>query len=223
MKKQLILLLIFVLNGSNFSFGQNDSLKFKLRFALYTDVLLNLLNENNIGVEVKFNPRFSVGASYHRIEPSFHFGNHLFIANHDEFPGRVYEGWGLKANVKYFLERKENYYIQASLKYKVLHYDSARFFDGDGDKGSTEFTRINENATLFGTDLLLGYEIIFLRHVYFDVFGGLGYRFRSRKYTTIYTTNKGITPAPPYGDYWVHQNYISPVLGLKLGFCFTKK
>lgn len=207
------------------SFAQKDSSNHQIRFAITTDVVLDMLNEKNLGLEVKISPRIAFGISYAIVKPSLQWGDHVFIASHDEFPGRIYTGSAIKLNLKYYIFPKKKLYLQSSFQYKTLHYDSADFFDG-GDGQGVEFSRANDKAKLFGADILMGIEIIALRHIYFDVFTGWGYRYRSRTYTTYkngvsqYNSN---TRPPGLGDYLIHQNYIAPVLGLRMGFCYTKK
>jgi hypothetical protein len=218
-----ILLLLSTL--SIYCSAQKDSSAYKMRFAVYTDIILDALNEKNIGAEVKISPRIALGASYGRVLPSLYYGEHFLIASHDKFPGRIYEGYVLKTNLKYYFQKDEKFYLQTSFQYKTLRYDSADFSDG-GDGRGVYFSRANEKAWLLGGDILLGIDFIVMKHIYFDVFFGLGYRFRRRSYTTYknaYAQYNSYNPPPPLGDYIVHQNYIAPILGVKIGGCFTKK
>lgn len=223
--KNFICLALLTVAVVHIAFAQKDSTQFKPRFAIYTDLILDALSEKNIEGEIKISPRFALGAAYGRVIPSVYLGDHMFIPSHDEFPGRIYDGYGLKAFTKFYLKKRENYYIQAAFQYKQLQYDSADFFDGGNGRG-IYFSRANEKAWLLGADILLGMELLPLKYVYFDGYAGLGYRFRSRNYTTYkhaYGSYNSNNPPPPLGDFLVHQDYIALIIGIKMGFCLTKK
>ncbi|MBL7710987.1 MAG: DUF3575 domain-containing protein [Chitinophagaceae bacterium] len=206
------------------SFAQADSARFLKRFTIATDVILDGLNEKNLGIEWKFNPRWAMGASFALVDSSKKYSNHRLIRNHDKYPGRVYEGIAIKLNAKYYPRSMARTYLQLSLLYKNLHYDTAAFYDG-WDKGGSDFRRANEQAHLYGADFIIGKECIVFKYVVLDFFCGLGFRTRFRTYNTYYSrpSNPGIPPisgVPPLGQQQVHQYYLSPILGIKIGGCF---
>lgn len=216
--------LLFVLHSS-ICLAQSvaDSTKFNPRFALHTDVILNLLNEKNIGAEIKLSPVISVGGSYARVLPSDYFGDHMFIASHHNFPPRIFDGFAFKGFIKYYMD-KEDYYFQLSCMYKNSGYGYNYVFDGAGDKGSLSSIRINERAQIFGAYLLAGQEFVIAKYGFIDMFFGLAYRYRIRNYTTLSSISTKYWGRPePLGTFTVSQHYIAPVIGLKLGFCYQKK
>ena len=216
--------LLFVLSSSNcLAQSGADSTKFDPRFALHTDMMLNLLNEKNFGAEIKLSKIISVGGSYARVLPSLHYGDHVFIASHHDFPPRIYDGFAFKGFVKYYIDKKD-YYFQLTGMYKQSGYGYGLVSDGMGDKGSLTSIRVNEMAKIYGAYLLVGHEFIVAKYGFIDMFFGLAYRYRIRNYTTISSISTKYWGRPePLGTFTVSQHYIAPVIGLKLGFCYQKK
>lgn len=201
-----------------------DTTKFNHRLALHTDVMLNLLNEKNIGAEIKLHQRISIGASYARVMPSYYFGDHIFIASHHKFPPRIFDGFALRAYFKYYLPPKYGFYFQLTALYKDAGYGFSRVFDGAGDKGSLTSIRTNERAKIYGAYLLAGQEFVIAKYGFIDMFFGLAYRYRIRTYTTISSISTKYWGRPEsLGTFTVSQHYFAPVIGLKLGFCYQKK
>lgn len=217
--------LIFVL-PSSICLAQSvaDSSKFNPRFTLHTDLMLNLLNEKNIGAEIKLSKIISIGGSYARVMPSDYFGDHMFIASHHKFPPRIYDGYALRAYFKYYLPPKYGFYFQLTAMYKDAGYGYNYVFDGAGDHGSKTSIRINERAKIYGAYLLAGQEFVIAKYGFIDMFFGLAYRYRIRTYTTISSIVKDDYFSPELlGTFTVSQHYFAPVIGLKLGFCYQKK
>lgn len=216
---------LFLCTVSIQSKAQTDSSSFAKRWALSTDIILDVLNEKNIIAECTIKPHIGIGASYGRLFNSVKYENHGFIANHDRFPGRVYEGHAIKLFLKFYPKKNKNYYFQSALLYKNLKYDTARFYDSWG-KGGVEFSRANEKANLFGLDFLFGADYTCFNYGYVDIFFGLGIRSRYRQYTTFYSqyNSRGNSSGyrPPIGYHENLQNYISCIAGFKLGFSYTK-
>ena len=217
---------LLIVLPSSICLGQSegDSTKFSLRFALYTDMMLNLLNEKNFGAEIKLRQKISVGASYARVMPSYYLGDHIFIASHHKFPPRIFDGFALRAYFKYYLPFKYGFYFQLTAMYKDAGYGYNYVFDGAGDDGSKTTERINERAKIYGAYLLAGQEFEIAKYGFIDMFFGLAYRNRIRTYTTISSKVEDSYFKPdPLGTFTVSQHYFAPVIGLKLGFCYQKK
>lgn len=228
--KNFICLALLTVALVHIAFAQKDSTEFKPRFALFTDVVLDVLNEKNIGFEVKTNPLICLGASMSFIKPfegEFLFlHKDVFIANQEFNPGRVYNGFSVKAILKWYAFKKSNQYLGVNPIFKKGEYDTSCFSTGNKES-YISFCRANERASFLGVDFLYGVELLMLKYVYMDFFAGLGYRHRTRDYTTYesrygqYSSHN--TPLQPLGTFTVQNDYISSIVGIKMGFCFTKK
>lgn len=233
MKKLLSFIILLLLTGHSpccLAKSNADTSNYKPRYAIHIDMALNILNEKNVGAEIRLSHKISVGATYARVLPSYYLSDHIFVASHHHFPTRIFDGFAFKGFVKCYFEnnnyknKNNDYYIQFTALFKNAGYGYNYVFDGAGDKGSLTSERTNETAKIYGAYLTVGQEMILAKYAFIDLFFGLAYRYRIRNYTTISSVATKYWGSPePLGTFTVHQHYFAPVIGLKLGFCYQKK
>jgi hypothetical protein len=140
------------------SAAQKDSTRFNTRFAVYTDLILDMLREHNIGAEVQFARKFAVGASAGKIAP---WRNNdlrdLLIASHEQIPGRVAQGSVYKVFGKMYVGRQKRMFLKTEVLYRETAYDSVRFSDakivsGGGSEAGLVFWR-NERSFTWGSNI----------------------------------------------------------------------
>ncbi len=198
--------------------------------SISTDGMQYILNQPNISIECAWD-RYSIGLYGGIVIPSHLFAVNPLAAGQYTNPGTVYSGAAFKLYFKYYEAKKLNHYWAIQLEYKPEYFNNVSFYDEVVQDEVVDNYTMNEKTTVFGIDLLRGYELNELsipNVIHADFFFGFGVHVRDRDYTVISNTYSGGFGGREYmpyvGTYKASVVNYTPVIGLKIGFnYFTKK
>lgn len=173
--------------------------------------------------DYRFSKHFSAGVAGGYIFQMLAFSG---FGNDDyNHPWTAYNGTLVRIHFKYFpMPESGGYYFGLQGTYKDLYYSWVEFTDayhGSGDQ-SFGYTR-SETASEYGMIYLLGYQSIYNKFT-LDYFGGIGNRWRDRKFT-IHSSYSNIYPQNlmPLGAFTQKQTLVVFIIGIKIGIKIHEK
>jgi hypothetical protein len=190
--------------------------------SISTDAMQYIMPQPNINIEYAWN-RMAIGLYGGIIRPDFGTEVNTFANGQYTLPGNVYYGKAFKLYFKYYDSRKPNRYWCAQLICKPEWYNNQSFMDMPQEELRAYYT-MNEICTVWGLDLLRGHELAGKNIVHVDFFYGIGIHDRMRTYTV--TSSNTAYPYYGYMQLGTFKGYImypTPVIGLKLGFNYSRK
>ena len=220
-------MLIFMIPINTLVFTQNLSKSISLSYNL----IQGQINEHSIYLDIIPSDQLSIGFSIGKIFFNSMYDPLPLSPSQNTYPGTVYEGFVVRLNASYYLYRNEfkrywtGGYLGLQLIYKDVFYNNISFKDGDKKDHYIYYDR-NEKAKVFGIDIIEGICFSFgpkkiRESVFLNPYGGIGYRFRHRDIETLHLTNRGYSPSdgpiPVLGNEIKKQNYLTLVLGAKVG------
>ena len=199
--------------------------------AISTDGLQYIIPQPNINIEYIWN-RMAIGAYAGIIMPTDEFAVNPIADGQFTDPGTIYNGWAFKLYYKWYDKKWPKHYWCLQFEYKPEWFSNHDFYDQPEEELHVYYT-MSENATVYGYDLLRGYEYGEKDAMHLDFFYGIGFHYRVMNYdVTSLSANGGYngTNTVTYMNYSIslghHTGYLflpTPILGLKFGLNFLIK
>ena len=212
---------------------------------LYFDYNISqrLIDENLFSLEYKIFHYHSIIFSIGKVFANENHNSTLVMLspNQDTWPFLAYNGMDYKLgyrfnyhvnytlnipiNSQFVIKNTLDLYIGPQIILKDLNYRNKEFMNDHGPDEGTDYFERSEDATVKGVNIVIGFRVnTELLHgiiIYGNCFGGIEYRYRYREYTT-HSSSNSMVPLPenhpvPLGSYTLKQNYIVPIIGIKLG------
>ncbi len=216
--KQLFIVIIFIPYLLFSQTNRKDNLsENRHRFLSININIIQLpINEINFYLDFFISKKHSFGINFSSIYANKAFEVFFLSQDQGDYPGTVWNGLGTRINYKYYYSRTESNFFSLQVLYKNIYYRNQKFINLWGDNDNT-FVR-SEDAFLLGIDLLHGTHLKKITSNFnFEIFYGLGIRYRERNYTTI-SSNAAYFPYPkPVGTFTLRQTYPTIIFGLKIG------
>ncbi|MDR2424991.1 MAG: hypothetical protein LBD59_09750 [Prevotellaceae bacterium] len=145
---------------------------------------------------------------------SYDYGNYAMFSG--DMLSRL-AGAGIEANYKYFIDKKEGWYVAGGVSYS--YYRAKRnqpYLRSYVEHGLVyyieEFGAVSQTINKIGMNAYIGYQVPRRKHFLTEFFTGLGYRHSFMKYPNAHSFNYGmLSPG--------HTGFVF-ILGLKLGVKF---
>jgi hypothetical protein len=189
--------------------------------SLTTDLAQYVFNQPNVGLAFRKNS-YELGMNFGLIQPTELFAVNILADGQYKWPGTVYSGDILRPYVKYFACSSHHIsYWGAQITLEYEWFNNVTFYDypEGGDYPQFDYT-MNEKTFVWGISIFHGHEWKVFKVFNIDLFYGLGFYDKIRNFTVTYSTN------PYYGSYLAEGaykgslSYCTPIVGLKLGFCY---
>jgi hypothetical protein len=189
----------------------------KNRISFTVNVLPVLINELSLYVDYCYKERHSIGVNVGRIYKNRVFEVNVLSGDQGVNPGTVWNGWVSRINYKVYYSKKRKQFAGVEFIYKSLSYSNQSFSHGISE-GRNVFVR-NEKAEVYGADLLYGQRLTPANWIFnVELVGGIGFRVRDRRYTTISSINNNYhRPLEPLGSFRIIQAYPYPFVAIKVG------
>ncbi|MBP7809831.1 MAG: hypothetical protein KA163_11100 [Bacteroidia bacterium] len=196
--------------------------------SIYTNIPKNMLAEYNLGLEFGINKWIALGVAGGVVHTSEALDPLPLSPSQDRWPGTVYQGYALRANVKIYTAGTLSDYWNFQILGKTLSYNNHEFtdkvYEGNHYDNFVTYKR-SEEAIVLGFSIMHGHEYASANgFLYIDFFYGFGIRYRERRINTIetrtiYYASKGF---PDVG--YTEQFQTFPIIetGFKIGFNFQK-
>lgn len=198
-----------------------------------TDALQDFFPQPNLNIEYAWSHN-AIGLYTGLILRSANFAVNPFANGQYTDPGTVYNGWAFKLYYKLYDKKWPNHYWCIQAVYKPEWFNNELFFDETKPDEATVSYTMSEKASVYGIDILRGYELVSKTHFHLDFFFGVGLHYHVMNYNVTSLDAQGYlsSPAKGYADggYYIYSgsntlNVLipTPVMGLKIGFELLKK
>ncbi len=239
MKKTfVILILIFVTQFFSFTLNAQEQIPQQTQAKekyhnLYTiNVFRFVLNDARFGIERPINERFTLRAV---LGLKYNFGADSYINSPiwliQPYYFTVSKGFCVGGGINYFFSEKKRFYVSTELYYDYYNFDDKLYKHGSGQDAETYSHLTSMQLYKTGVKILFGAKLKAISNdrmdLIFDVFAGVGLRYRKIEITT--TAGIGQELTDDVSDLYKYdsprfetEEYFIPTihLGVLMGFSF---